>query len=273
MLIKTIVFICVPIALLVVLFSMVGIGGGVVYVPILIAAGIPFREAVPLSLLMIIGSSIPSTLFFGYKKLVDWGLLTAIIPLSFLSSLVGGYIAHWINPLILKFVLSAILIVAVPFLFRFSEGGQSLRFVPNWGCWNRCCGEYQYRISMLVLIPTASLISFLAAMVGIGGGLFLLPLLILLLGCPTRIAIGISSTYVGIVALSGFLGHVFSGITFNIWLALPLMVITFLGALLGQAFSVRISVPRLKIILAIVLTGLATWMIVEAFIPHISNVN
>ena len=119
---------------------------------------------------------------------------------------------------------------------------------------------------MGVLIPAIALVGFIAGLIGVGGGLFLLPLLILLFGCPTRIAIGISSTYVGITALPGFLGHLLGGDPFNVWIALPLSAAAFVGASLGPLISLRIGVPKLRIILAVVLVALAAWMIIKLFI-------
>ena len=103
-------------------------------------------------------------------------------------------------------------------------------------------------------------------MIGVGGGLFVLPLLILLFGCPTRIAIGVSSTYVGITALPGFIGHLAGGSAFNIWLALPLAAAAFIGASLVPLLSLKITVKKLRVVLAIVLIALAIWMVVNIFV-------
>ena len=119
---------------------------------------------------------------------------------------------------------------------------------------------------MGILVPSAVLVGFVAGMIGVGGGLFLLPLLVLLFGCPTRIAIGISSTYVGITALPGFLGHLLGGNLFNVWVALPLAAAAFIGASLGPFISLRINVSKLRFLLAIVLIALAAWMLINMFI-------
>jgi len=257
---------CVTVFVLAVPFSMVGQGGGSTYVPILLMTGMGMHESSTTSLFMIMLASIASTLVFGRKKTVDWKLLFAIVPFAIIGSFAGGYVAQWVSSIALKVIFIAVLGIAAFFMLRPATEGKRPDFMPSWYCWDRTCGEYKYQISMGVLIPAIALVGFIAGLIGVGGGLFLLPLLILLFGCPTRITIGISSTYVGITALPGFLGHLLGGDPFNVWIALPLSAAAFVGASLGPLISLRIGVPKLRIILAVVLVALAAWMIIRLFI-------
>jgi len=247
-------------------FSMVGQGGGSTYVPILLAAGMDFYSASTTSLFMIMIASLAATIVFGRKKTVDWKLLLSIIPLAIMGSFAGGYAAQFISALILKIIFAVVLIIAAFFMLRPSTEGKSPEFMPRWLDWQRTCGNYQYTISLGLLIPAAGLAGFIAGMIGVGGGLFVLPLLVLLFGCPTRIAIGVSSTYVGISALPGFIGHLVGGSAFNIWVALPLAIAAFAGASLGPVLSLKTGIPKLRVILAIVLIALAIWMVVNILI-------
>jgi len=264
--VTVLVIACAAVLALAIPFSMVGQGGGSTYVPILLMAGMGMHEASTTSLFMIMLASIASTIVFGRKKTVDWKLLFSIIPFAILGSFVGGYIAQWISALVLKSIFATVLGIAAFFMLRPANEGQRPNFMPKWYCWDRTCGEHQYQISMGILVPAAVLVGFVAGMIGVGGGLFLLPMLVLLFGCPTRVAIGISSTYVGITALPGFLGHILGGNLFNVWIALPLAAAAFIGASLGPFISLRIHVSKLRIILAIVLIALAAWMIINMFI-------
>jgi uncharacterized membrane protein YfcA len=257
---------CIVVMALAVPFSMVGQGGGSTYVPVLLAAGMDFHEASTTSLFMIMLASLAATLVFGRKKTVDWKLLLCIVPLAILGSFAGGYVAQFVSALILKIVFAAVLTIAAFFMLRPATEGKSPGFMPQWLCWDRSCGEHQYRISMGLLIPAVALAGFIAGMIGVGGGLFVLPLLILLFGCPTRIAIGVSSTYVGITALPGFIGHLVGGSAFSIWVALALAAAAFAGATLGPMLSLKVSVPKLRVVLAIVLIALAIWMVVNVLV-------
>jgi len=256
---------CIVVLILAVPFSMVGQGGGSTYVPVLLAAGMGFHAASTTSLFMIMLASLGATLVFGRKKTVDWKLLFTIVPLAILGSFAGGYVAQFVNVLVLEIVFTVVLIIAAFFMLRPATEGKSPGFMPQWLCWERHCGEYRYRISMGLLIPAMGVAGFIAGMIGVGGGLFVLPLLILLFGCPTRIAIGVSSTYVGIAALPGFIGHLVSGSTFNVWVALPLAAAAFTGASLGPMLSLKTGISKLRVVLAIVLIALAVWMVVNIF--------
>jgi len=257
---------CIVVTALAVPFSMVGQGGGSTYVPVLAAAGMEFHAASTTSLFMIMLASLGATLVFGRKKTVDWKLLLSIVPLAILGSFAGGYVAQFVSVLVLKIIFAVVLIIAAFFMLRPTTEGQSPSFIPKWMCWDRCCGEYRYRISMGLLVPATGLAGFIAGMIGVGGGLFVLPLLVLLFGCPTRIAIGVSSTYVGIAALPGFMGHLAGGSAFNIWIALPLAAAAFAGASLGPTLSLKTGTRKLRVVLAVVLIALAVWMIMNIFI-------
>jgi uncharacterized membrane protein YfcA len=257
---------CFVVLILAIPFSMVGQGGGSTYVPVLLATGMEFHAASTTSLFMIMLASLAATLVFGRKKTVDWKLLFTIVPLAILGSFAGGYVAQFVSVLVLKIIFAAVLIIAAVFMLRPATEGKSPGFMPQWLCWDRCCGEYRYRVSMGLLIPATGVAGFIAGMIGVGGGLFVLPLLVLLFGCPTRIAIGVSSTYVGIAALPGFIGHLVGGSAFNIWVALPLAAAAFIGASLGPMLSMKTSISKLRVILAIVLIALAIWMVVNIFV-------
>jgi len=264
--IEVIVVTCLVITGVAFLFSMVGQGGGSSYVPVLLAAGMSMREASTTGLFMIMLASISATLVFGHKRTIDWKLLFAIAIPSLFSSFLGGYVAQWVSVPILKIIFTVMLITAAIFMLRPArEEGQSPGFLPKWGLWDRRCGDYQYRVSLLV-IPTVALVGFVAGMIGVGGGLFVLPLLVLLFGCPIRIAIGITSTFNGLSAMPGFIGHLLGGDPFHIWLALPLAAAAFGGARLGPILSLRTGLPKLRVILATILIALSVWMIAKIFI-------
>ncbi len=86
-------------------------------------------------------------------------------------------------------------------------------------------------------------------MVGISGGSFKIPLLVLACGVPMRIAVGTSSAMVAATALTGFLGHTM-GVDLDLSLVLPLGLAALVGGLLGSRFSLETDPRRLKQIFA-----------------------
>lgn len=247
-------------------FSMVGQGGGATYVPILLAVGMEMHEASTTSLFMIMLASISATIVFGRKKTIDWRLLLALAVPSLASSFAGGFVAQWVSVPALKIIFAVVLMIAALFMARPVTGeGTVPAFMPRMWPWERACGDFRYRTDLSV-IPAVALAGFVAGMIGVGGGLFVLPLLVLLFGVPMRIAIGISSTYVGMAALPGFVGHLAGGDPFDVWTALPLATAAFVGARIGPGLSLKTNTETLRWILAIILVGLAVWMIAKIFI-------
>jgi hypothetical protein len=57
-------------------------------------------------------------------------------------------------------------------------------------------GEITYQINLLLFIPVVLLTGFVLGMVGISGGSFLVPLMILAVGVPIHVAVGTSTTMV-----------------------------------------------------------------------------
>jgi len=77
--------------------SMIGIGGGVLYVPILLAFGFPFYQAAAISLFIIMALSISASLVYYRVQLVDWKLALTIEPLIAITALIGGYYSSFIQ--------------------------------------------------------------------------------------------------------------------------------------------------------------------------------
>ena len=96
---------------------------------------------------------------------------------------------------------------------------------------------------------------FLSGMIGISGGVFKLPAMVLIGHIPMRIAVGTSSLMVAITATAGLCGHVINS-SFDILTALPLAVAASIGGYLGSSLSFRMKVPLLKFLVAI-------WMIIS----------
>ena len=75
-------------------------------------------------------------------------------------------------------------------------------------------------------------------MLGISGGSFKIPLMVLAFGVPMKIAIGTSSAMVAVTALMGFTGHTMAG-DFNFMWTVPMVCAAVIGGLLGGNISIK----------------------------------
>ena len=241
--------------------SMIGIGGGVLYVPILLAFGVPFYQAAAISLFIIIALSISASLVYYRVQLVDWKLALTIEPLIAITALMGGYYSSFIQIKGLKMLFALVLIVSGYFMIKPIKEIQD-RYIARGrrGYWPRKFGEEKYSVNLLLGLPLTALSGLAAGLLGTGGGVTKVPLMVLLCGVPMKIAVGTSCFMVGTTALSGFWGHYFAG-HFEPKIALVLALVVFAGAQLGSRISIKVDKILLKRIYAIFLFLISAWMI------------
>jgi len=133
------------------------------------------------------------------------------------------------------------------------------------GFWNRQYNNCEYTINLWLAMPITAATGLAAGMVGVSGGSFKIPLMVLACGVPMRIAIGTSSAMVAATALMGFLGHTVSG-DFNPTWAIPLAVVAVMGGLLGAKFSIKARPEKLKLIFAYTTLAAAVFMLANAMV-------
>ena len=79
-----------------------GQGGGVVYVPILLALGMSVHDAATTSLFVIVATSVSAAIIYRSRRTVDWKLALVIEPLTFVLAFGGGLAANYINAFALE---------------------------------------------------------------------------------------------------------------------------------------------------------------------------
>lgn len=104
------------------------------------------------------------------------------------------------------------------------------------------------------------------SMLGLGGGVFLVPLLTLFFGIDPKIAVGASAVCVVTNSVVGSSVHMRSGFT-NIRLAMLLQTTTALGALIGAAIAVNANPNTINALLGLVLLYAAISMVRQRRIP------
>jgi len=181
-----------------VLFSMLGMGGGMLYVPILHWLGLPLKVlAIPLGLLLNGITTLSAFIRYAREGLVDFrgGLPAAVAGL--VMAPLGARLVEAVprQTLIVLFALA----VAV-------AGARTL--------WQARKGEPEHIMSVsrraLVGGVVGGFAGFVAGLLGIGGGFIVAPML-MSLGYPTKRAAATTAFIVVFSSFSGFLGHVSVG--------------------------------------------------------------
>jgi len=112
-------------------------------------------------------------------------------------------------------------------------------------------------VRLLVIGVVAGLFS---ALFGVGGGIVIVPLLLLAVGYETRIAAGTSLAAIGITALAGAILYGFEGhveIGHAALVGLPAAA----GAVVGASLQQRVPVRSLSFAFAALLAGVSVWLL------------
>ena len=231
------------------MFSILGMGGSQLYIPILYWLGMDFKtEAIPLGMLLNIVNSSSAAFTYGRKKLINWRVA---IPFA-IAMIVFAPIGVWLNvqlpvkPLLLFFAL-------------FTAAAAVLMLSG----WKPNRGELSKRDRLILGLFSGSGLGTIAGLIGRGGGSFVVPLLYIA-GLETKMAAATSSLVVTASGISSFLSHLATAATpqWTVWIATVSAV--FLGSQLGSRLMAgRMKSKAVKQIFGWVLLGVAVLIIVK----------
>jgi len=229
-----------------VVFSMLGQGGGVLYTPIQVWAGIDFHVAATTSLFLIMILSLSASIVFRKANKIDWPLALVLESSTALGAFAGGLWSEQFSGKSLSVLFAVLIVVAAFFMIRtfdLDRSHEKQRFGPF--AWRRRLGEEAYCVNLAVALPVSLVAGLFSGMLGVGGGIFKVPMMVLLLNIPMDIAVGSSALMVGFTAASGFTGHVVNG-HWDWRTSLVLAVTVFVGGQIGSRISVVLDTKKLK---------------------------
>jgi len=245
-----------------VVMTMCGRGGGNFYVPLLVGCGESMHEAATTGQFILMSAAFAGMLVFQKHKKVDWKLALVIDPPTDVMAFFGGYLSGYLSGESLKFVLAGLLVLTgFSMLIRIRERRVSRQ--GRFGFWHHTFQGEEYVVNLWLAIPITAAVGLAAGAVGISGGSFKVPLMVLLCGVPMPIAVGTSSAMVALTALMGFSGHAASG-HFNAGWAVPAAIVAVAGGLVGGKCALKIKPHKLKAIFALTTLAAAAFMLFNA---------
>jgi len=247
---------------LAVLMTMTGRGGGNFYVLTLVLAGLPMHEAATTGQFVLFTTAAAATLIFKKGKALSVPLALFLAALTASMAFTGGFLAHLFSGRELKIVFSILLALAGTAMF-FTVEENKKKPNPRRGYWNLKSGKELFVINLWLAVPLAMATGFFAGMVGVSGGSFLVPLMVIACGVPMRIAVGTASAMVAATAFAGFMGHALHG-NFNPTWAIPIAGITIFGGILGGKIALKSNPKYLKLLFAVTTLIAAVLMLVNA---------
>jgi len=249
-----------------ILMTMTGRGGGNFYVLALVLSGLSMHQSASTGQFILFVSSISATFIFGKSRKVEWKLVLILGSLTALSAFFGGFFAQYFSGKTLKFVFSFFLFIASLLMLRPVKEKKFLA-VKKFGIFNIKSNGNEYQINLKFALPLIVATGFGAGMVGVSGGSFLVPLMVLACGVPMDLAVGTSTAMVAATALMGFVGHAFSG-HFAPKTAIVLAVAASIGGLIGGSFALKTNPKILKFLFALTTLIAAVIMVFSAILSQ-----
>jgi len=211
------------------ILTMVGLGGGLIFAPLFVLLGFPLTTAVSASLFLNGIAALSAAITYFRAKMVEVKIGLPLILSSTLAAPIGALLTHRIDVRLFSGILALVIIIAaLRMIFAKKPTAREPAAVST-----------PRRIWGGGIIGIA--IGLLAGLLGIGGGVFIVPLLIYILKIPTKIAAATSIFVVVFSSFSGFLAHI-SMATTNWRFILVAAVFSFAGGQIGS----RIMAEKLK---------------------------
>lgn len=244
--------------------TMTGRGGGNFFVLVLVLFGVSMHESATTGQFILMVSSLSATILFGKNRTVEWKLFFFIGGLTAISAFFGGYLSDLIAGKVLKYIFSVFLVIAAFLMLKPVKEIPNIR-EPERGYWYLTSGEHNYTINLTLALPLVIIAGFGSGMVGVSGGSFLVPLMVLACNVPMKIAVGTATAMVFATATMGFIGHTLSG-HFDFTVALPLAISAAIGGIIGGKFALRSKPVNLKKLFAYTTLLAAIVMVLNALL-------
>ena len=272
--------------------GMFGIGGGFLLIPLLnVIFGVPMDVAVGTGLCMTIGTGVAA--FRRHQRLkqgevkIDWVMLGGSLlgvgigaqTVSYLNQKGLIHIEGHIIPAVQFWIATAYIVVLCfvsATMIRDSRIIRSDEALPP-GPIARiqippvtmlyAAGR---TISLPILAYLGLAVGFLSGLMGLGGGVMMMPILVYGIGMPMKMAAGtgiillVTTSITGTIAHAG-LGHVHLG------LAMVLLAGSTIGAPIGATITSNLSGPRLRGIfgmLVLITAAAVLWNLIRVILSH-----
>ena len=235
------------------IFSMLGLGGAMLYIPVFHWFGYDFKSvSIPAGLLLNGITALSAAVYYLRSKMVD---LKGSIPLI-ISSFIGAPVGAYFTKLVPTRTL--ILLFAIAMVFA---GGRML--MTSAQADKEKMMELKRRMTLMSI--GGFFVGFIAGLLGVGGGFLFVPMMIAM-GYATKQAAATSAFVVIFSSFSGFAGHIAEG-HFN-W---PLMIATSIAVIIASQIGARVMKEKMKArwikqMFAVVLLAVAVKLLWKLFL-------
>ena len=272
-----------------ILSGIFGVGGGFLMTPLLIMAGIPPTVAAASDSNQIVGASTSGTL--AHYRLGNVDVKMGIVLL--IGGVIGGTMGVHIIKILRQlgnadFLIKVTYVLMLGFVgfYMFVESLQALKKdkvavvaakkeskyarLVNKLPWQVDFDKSGIRLSILMPLVLGTFVGVLAAIMGVGGGFIMVPVMVYLLRMPMHVVVGTSLFQILFTCINVTIMQSYTNHTVDFILALILLLGSTLGAQFGAKISKRLKGDQLKIFLASLVLLVMVKMLFDLLItPHV----
>lgn len=221
-----------------ILGSIIGLGGGIIVVPVLTFFGFPPTLAASNSLFAAFSNAVASTVSYSRQKRIDYSLGLKLGLLCIPGTVLGAFISSDIAPAIFKILFGLVLISSAFYIFLRKKIETK---------------EKNLTKQMIVFVITASFFAgIISSFFGIGGGIVFVPLMVVGIGMTMKRAAPTSQFILLFASLSGIIAHSMLGHPDFLQAGL-LSAGAFIGGIIGARLSLDIKERSLQILVSAII--------------------
>ena len=236
-----------------VLGGLIGLGGAEFRLPLLIAVFAVFpHRAIRINLLISLATlAISAVVRLGVLQSTNVAAFTTDI----LGMMLGGIIAAWIGAGLLARIPKERIVVVIAALLLATAALLAAEAFLHCTAWTALAPDSALRVPLAIL--AGLLVGAISSLLGVAGGEFIIPILILIFGADIRTA-GTASVLISIpivltgVARHALTGHYRSPSMFQN-LILPMVLGSLVGAVIGGYLAALAPTDALRVVLAAIL--------------------
>jgi uncharacterized membrane protein YfcA len=255
-----------------VLAYLLGIGGGALIVPILVVFfRFPVHEAVAVSLVVVVASSLSITSVNMLKNMVNIKLALYLEFAAILGAVGGGFASVNISGKVLSAVFAAVMFVTAYIMWRKSEREDIETLKPDVSgefdreYLNASTGDLeQYHV---VKPEKSMIVAFLAGissgMLGLGGGVFKVPAMNVISRVPLKAATATSNFMICFTAAAGAVPYLMKGF-FHPAAAGTMVIGAFAGSKFATGRLAKVQNKRIKMFFILFVIFVALQMVYKA---------
>lgn len=167
-----------------------GIGGGTILVPLLLLLGYQIKDAIGISVVQMVFSSVYGSYLNNKKKTLDVPFVLVIGVGGFCGALLSGFIANAFDDEILEIIFLCFAAFALARLFFKTK-----------------IGAAQKNANKFVLFFIGLILGIMSMLIGVGGSIILVPILVGFMHIEIKRAISAGLFFVVFSSISGLISH------------------------------------------------------------------